>query len=91
MWDYLDPELDQSRMTSIDAHLARCEYCHEHLRFEGWLIDRVRRLSADPLDTDALTWRVMSALARFGHSSSHPRDHVDRAVDLNAALPHLRE
>src|SRR5258708_12929750 len=74
LWDYLDRTLDAPTMAAIDAHLARCELCREHARFERALIDRIRALRREHDDAIALRARAMDALVhpRSTRSEAHP-------------------
>jgi hypothetical protein len=74
MWDYLDHELGESRVAAIDAHLARCDYCHEHLRFAGWLLERIQCQRPMVPGRDALTLRVIRALACSGRGGARAND-----------------
>ena len=55
-------------MGAIDAHLARCDGCREHVRFERTLIGRIRSLRREHEDAgaDALRLRILEALERAG-------------------------
>ncbi|MEP6692842.1 MAG: anti-sigma factor [Gemmatimonadaceae bacterium] len=66
LWDYLDRELDAPTMAAIDAHLARCDGCREHARFERELIDRIHALRRDYEDASPLRARVLHALGEAG-------------------------
>lgn len=66
LWDYLDGELDRPTMARIDAHLAACDACSEHARFERALIDGLRALRREHEDPGALRAHVLRALAAAG-------------------------
>lgn len=70
LWDYLDSTLDAPTMAAIDAHLADCENCREHLKFEGALLDRLHALRREHDDVEALRARVVTALRNAGKSRS---------------------
>ena len=70
LWDYLDRALDAPTMAAIDAHLALCEPCREHARFEPALLDRIRQLRREHDNVAALRGRVLAAL----HESGMPRN-----------------
>ena len=69
LWDYLDRALDAPTMAAIDAHLARCQDCREHLRYERTLIERIQGLRRAYPDAATLRLQVLSAL----HDAGMPR------------------
>lgn len=66
LWDYLDRELDAPTMAAIDAHLAQCDGCREHARFERALIGRIQSLRREYQDAGPLRARVLHALDEAG-------------------------
>jgi anti-sigma factor (TIGR02949 family) len=64
LWDYLDRELAEADLATIDAHLAACEYCRAHADFERHLIHEIRMVRRQPAEPDALRARVLAVLRR---------------------------
>jgi anti-sigma factor (TIGR02949 family) len=62
IWDWLDHELDQARWAAIEAHLAGCTGCSEHVAFARGFLHRVHASPA-PTNDAALKARIRSALA----------------------------
>lgn len=47
LWEYIDGELTEERMTTIRAHLVVCERCFPHYDFQKAFIEFVRRHGAE--------------------------------------------
>ena len=60
VWDWLDNELDQDRWAAIEAHLAGCTGCSEHVEFARSFLNHVR--AGGSADVTALRARVQSAM-----------------------------
>jgi anti-sigma factor (TIGR02949 family) len=66
LWDYLDGALDAPTMAAIDAHLAQCDGCREHARFERALVRRIRELRNEHVDAELLRLRILETLTDSG-------------------------
>jgi anti-sigma factor (TIGR02949 family) len=69
LWDYLDHELDATRMGEVTAHVARCAECVEHFQFARTFLDALSASRSNVPDAQALRSRVVDALQREGFSS----------------------
>jgi anti-sigma factor RsiW len=74
LWDYLDGELREADVRAVDAHLAECDKCPPHFRFERAFLRAVRRARRDPPPPGApdgagrrLRDRVVAVLAAEGY------------------------
>lgn len=70
LWDYLDHELDATRMGEVTAHVERCAECVEHFRFARTFLGALSASQSDVPDATALRSRVLDALEREGFSSN---------------------
>jgi anti-sigma factor (TIGR02949 family) len=61
-WDWLDNELDVSTWKDIEAHLASCSGCTEHIEFAQRFLAQVKATPADADDIERLRARVRAAL-----------------------------
>jgi anti-sigma factor RsiW len=73
LWDYLDGELGEADARAVDAHLAECDKCPPHFRFERAFLRAVRSVRHHPPAEGAgdgagrrLRDRVVVALAAEG-------------------------
>ncbi|HKE19913.1 MAG TPA: zf-HC2 domain-containing protein [Kofleriaceae bacterium] len=62
--DYLDRELDQADMQLVREHLERCAACAQEFRFEGSVIDNVKRKLRQIDLPEDLTTRIIAELER---------------------------
>lgn len=69
LWDYLDEELDATRMAEVAAHVERCSACREHLQFARTFLSALSASQTAVPDAAALRTRVVEALRREGFSS----------------------
>lgn len=69
LWDYLDQELDATRMAQVTEHVARCAECAEHVQFARTFLSALSASRSDVPDAQALQSRVVEALQREGFSS----------------------
>ncbi len=66
LWDFLDEELDEERMTAVRAHIERCNACYPHVNFERAFLEALaatRRSCACP---ERVRRRLMEALKAEG-------------------------
>lgn len=61
-WDWLDNELDLATWRDIEAHLASCTGCAEHIEFAQRFLQQVKAAPADADDLNALRERVRAAI-----------------------------
>ena len=69
LWDYLDGELDASRLTEVEQHLATCAACSEHVAFSRAFLRAINSAGAplsDAASDEALRQRVVARLAAEG-------------------------
>ena len=62
LWDYLDGELTDDRMTAIRAHLKACKGCFPHFDFEQAFLEAVRRSKEEHAAPEELRRKVMAKL-----------------------------
>jgi anti-sigma factor (TIGR02949 family) len=72
LWDYLDGELGEADVRAVDAHLAECDKCPAHFRFERAFLTAVRRARREPTPPAApgavrLRDRIVAVLAAEGY------------------------
>jgi len=66
LWDFLDRELDSTRLAEVEAHVALCEKCAEHFRFaRAFLAAVTGAWKVDPAAAQ-LRERVVTMLEREG-------------------------
>lgn len=65
-WDFLDGELPAERLAMIEAHVADCDRCTPHLRFERAFRAALRQARAQSGCPESLGARVRAALAAQG-------------------------
>jgi len=66
MWDFLDRELDDARMSEVEAHLAACRGCPSHFAFAQSLLENIAAARAGFEQPQALRLRVVAALHAEG-------------------------
>lgn len=74
LWDYLDHELDATRMAEVSAHVERCAACREHVQFARTFLSALSASQREVAGTHApdpyaLRSRVVAALQREGFSA----------------------
>jgi anti-sigma factor (TIGR02949 family) len=69
LWDYLDAELDDQRMTEVKQHLDTCRHCLEHAEFDHSVIQTLRRFRDRHPVPSAVRSQVMAVLSAAGFSS----------------------
>ena len=62
IWDWLDDELPQERWGAIQAHLAGCTGCREHVAFARGFLNKVAAPDSAALDFSTLKDRIRTAL-----------------------------
>jgi anti-sigma factor (TIGR02949 family) len=63
LWDYLDGRLPAPSREWVDAHLATCDGCASHYRFERGFLEALGRLHREDDQFAALRARVQRAVA----------------------------
>ncbi len=66
LWDFLDAELDETRMAEVQAHLAVCRRCPPHFAFASTFLDAIAAVRPQDDVPDALRNRVVAALRSEG-------------------------
>lgn len=66
LWDYLDNELDATRLAEVDAHIEHCAACTEHFEFAKHFLSAVHDLWPDVSEPAALQARVRARLETEG-------------------------
>lgn len=75
LWDFLDGELDATRVAAITAHVEHCRSCTEHYAFARSFLSAVgtaqstHTATTDAGDVSALRARVVAALRREGYDT----------------------
>ncbi|HJR62930.1 MAG TPA: zf-HC2 domain-containing protein [Gemmatimonadaceae bacterium] len=67
LWDYLDGELDEARMTAVREHLVLCGRCYPQFEFEKTFLDTLARARREHSDVAAVRARVLEALGAEGY------------------------
>jgi anti-sigma factor (TIGR02949 family) len=68
LWDYLDEELDDTRMAEVRRHLEECSYCLPHAEFSEKFLDALNKVRERHLMPSEAKAQVMAALAGAGYS-----------------------
>lgn len=66
LWEYLDGRASAGQAKAIDEHLAWCEGCRAHFRFEERLIQTISELRKEHSDPARLREEVLAALRAAG-------------------------
>jgi predicted anti-sigma-YlaC factor YlaD len=66
LWDYLDEELDATRLAEVDAHLRQCTECREHFAFAGQFLRAVHESWPAVHEPQAVRDRVRATLEAEG-------------------------
>jgi len=69
LWDYLDEELTEARMTLVRQHLEGCAACLPHLDFGRAFLDAVGQTRAEERCPPKVRARVMERLREAGFST----------------------
>ena len=64
LWDYLDGELTDEKMTEVRAHLKACKGCFPHFDFEEAFLEAVRKSRAEVSCPEEVRRKVMAKLRR---------------------------
>lgn len=67
LWDYLDDELDATRFAEVEAHVAGCRECAEHVAFSRHFLSAVASSWQSASGADALKSAVVARLASEGY------------------------
>jgi len=68
LWDYLDQELTDDRMSMVRQHLAKCSRCLPHRDFAQHFLEALRTTREQRLMPPEVRTRVMEKLAAAGFS-----------------------
>ncbi len=66
LWDYLDGRVAEDERAQIVAHLAWCNDCSSHYRFEESFLNAVGRLRRGDENYEALRSQIMASLRAQG-------------------------
>lgn len=66
LWDYLDGNVAEEEREQIAAHLAWCNDCTSHYRFEESFLSAIGRLRRGDENFDTLRSQIMSGLRATG-------------------------
>ena len=66
LWDYLDGELTEAKMTEVRAHLKACHGCFPHFDFEKAFLEAVAKSREMHAAPDALRSKVIAELRKAG-------------------------
>ncbi|HEY5545597.1 MAG TPA: zf-HC2 domain-containing protein [Gemmatimonadaceae bacterium] len=69
LWDYLDAELDDQRMTEVKQHLDTCRHCLEHAEFGQRFIQALKRVRDRHVMPSAVRSQVIAVLSAAGFSA----------------------
>ena len=69
LWDYLDQELDESRVAEVRQHLETCRPCLQHADFDRRFLEALGQVRELHLMPPAAKSHVMAALADAGFSA----------------------
>jgi mycothiol system anti-sigma-R factor len=70
LWDFLDEELDATRMLAIREHLAVCARCHPQFEFERTFLEALASAQRVHSDPQRVRERVMTALRSEGFAAA---------------------
>ena len=66
LWDYLDGELTEQRMTEVRAHLKACKGCFPHFDFERAFLEALAKSKEEQAAPDELRRKVVAKLRKAG-------------------------
>jgi anti-sigma factor (TIGR02949 family) len=69
LWDYLDEELDDQRMSEVEHHLETCRACLPHAEFGHRFLEALGRARERHAMPPAVRSQVMAALISSGFST----------------------
>jgi anti-sigma factor (TIGR02949 family) len=69
LWDYLDGRVPDTEREQIVAHLAWCNACASHYRFEEGFLNAVGQLRRSNENYDALRAQILTKLRALGFGS----------------------
>ena len=70
LWDYLDGELTDERMTEVRAHLKACRGCFPHFDFEKEFLEAIARSKGELAAPEDLRRKVVAKLRKAGLATS---------------------
>jgi anti-sigma factor (TIGR02949 family) len=68
LWDYLDSELDDQRMSEVRQHLESCQHCLPHAEFGIRFLQALNGARDRHEMPPVVRFQVMAALAEAGFS-----------------------
>jgi anti-sigma factor (TIGR02949 family) len=74
LWDYLDGELTDDRMTEVRAHLKACRGCFPHFDFEKEFLEAIAKCKFEHAAPDELRRKVMAKLRTAGMAGTSTRE-----------------
>jgi mycothiol system anti-sigma-R factor len=69
LWDYLDEELNASRMAEVRQHLEHCQRCLPHADFSRWFLEVLHETQSGRVMPSELRARVMAKLTEAGFAA----------------------
>ena len=66
LWDYLDGELTDDRMTDVRAHLKACRGCFPHFDFEREFLEAIAKSKLEQSAPEDLRRKVLAKLRKAG-------------------------
>ena len=70
LWDFLDKELNEDRMSEVRLHLESCESCLPHHDFAQRFLQAMQSTRAEQLMPPEARRKVLMKLAEAGFSST---------------------
>ncbi|MFN8571495.1 MAG: zf-HC2 domain-containing protein [Gemmatimonadaceae bacterium] len=68
LWDYLDQELTDDRMSEVQQHLAHCQRCFPHADFAQRFLEALQSTREERPMPAEMRARVMQRLSETGFS-----------------------
>ena len=68
LWDYLDGELDDRRMSEVRHHIETCQSCLPHAEFGRRFLDALHAVRASNVMPPDVRSQVVAALEAAGYS-----------------------
>jgi anti-sigma factor (TIGR02949 family) len=69
LWDYLDAELDDQRMSEVERHLETCSHCLPHAEFGRRFLEALGRVRDRHVMPPAARSQVLATLSAAGFSA----------------------
>lgn len=66
LWDYLDGELTDEKMTEVRAHLKACRGCFPQFDFEKEFLEAIAKCKVEHTAPEELRRKVMAKLKTAG-------------------------